>query len=157
MQSMSATSIWGRLQLAAALVIFSLAATTLAACGGSSNGSSPDATATPPAAVATRPPASTPLARVPTPRAAAPNAPRPPGGAGAATKPRVRAAFAQFTSCMRQNGLDIPEPGAKPGASRKPLDTASPRFKAALAKCRSILTAALRTASAAGHAAGGKG
>jgi hypothetical protein len=42
---------------------------------------------------------------------------------------------------MRQKGVNIPGPAAKPSKTRRPIDTASPSFKAALAKCRSILTA----------------
>jgi hypothetical protein len=139
---------------AVALMTFSLACTGLMACGGSSNTASSIASAPPPSTTVTRllgatPPASAPIPQASTGKpgkAPTPNTVKPPSGARppAATQPRLREAFAQFTSCMRQNGVDIPEPGAKRSSPRKPLDTAGPRFKAALAKCRNTVTAALR-------------
>jgi hypothetical protein len=50
----------------------------------------------------------------------------------------------------RQNGVNVPHPGAARNRSRKPIETASPSFKAALARCRSIVTTALKAKPAGG-------
>jgi hypothetical protein len=45
---------------------------------------------------------------------------------------------------MRQNGVPLPQPGATRSSSRPRIDATTPQFKAALAKCRPALIAALR-------------
>ena len=75
----------------------------------------------------------------------------PAGGPGAARlsrtgSPRFRQALSQFAACMRKNGVNVPQPntsGSGPVFGTKGLNTASPQFKAATAKCRPALTAAL--------------
>jgi hypothetical protein len=75
----------------------------------------------------------------------------PGGGPGArgfsrARSPRFRQVLSLFAACLRKNGVDVPQPntsGAGPVFSTKGLNTASPQFKVATAKCRPALTGAL--------------
>jgi hypothetical protein len=50
-------------------------------------------------------------------------------------------AFAKFSSCMRQHGVEIPTPGAGngPPAGGNPLNQNDPKVKAATTACRSKL------------------
>ena len=71
-----------------------------------------------------------------------------PGAAGfaSARNPRFRQALSLFAACLRKNGVNVPQPntsGNGPVFSTKGLNTASPQFKAATAKCRPALTGAL--------------
>jgi hypothetical protein len=71
-----------------------------------------------------------------------------PGAAGSnrASNPRFRQALGLFAACLRKNGVNVPQPntsGNGPVFSTKGLNTASPQFKAATAKCRPALTAKL--------------
>jgi hypothetical protein len=69
------------------------------------------------------------------------------GGAGRFNNPAYRQALATFATCMRQNGVNLPEPntsGNGPVFSVKGIDTATPQFKAAMARCRSDLSGAFR-------------
>ena len=64
---------------------------------------------------------------------------------------RFRLALSAFAACLRKNGINVPQPntsGAGPVFSTKGLNTASPHFKAATAKCRSALVGALGVRSA---------
>lgn len=73
-------------------------------------------------------------------------------GAGAAgqrfqraNSPRFRQALAAFAACLQKNGVAVPTPntsGNGPVFSTKGLNTASPQFKAATAKCRPTLAGA---------------
>jgi len=63
-----------------------------------------------------------------------------------AESPRFRLALSAFAACLRKNGVNLPQPntsGNGPVFSTKGLNTASPQFKAATAKCRPALTGAL--------------
>jgi hypothetical protein len=67
-------------------------------------------------------------------------------------------ALARFASCLRQNGVDIGEPnttGKGPIFDTKGINTGSPRFKAASAKCRSVLFSGLGAKAHPGAAASG--
>jgi hypothetical protein len=86
------------------------------------------------------------------------------GGPGAfrrrTASPRFQQALSAFAACLRQNGIAVPNPntsGSGPVFSTKGIDTASPKFRAATAKCRSALIGAFglhRTGPRAGGAAG---
>jgi hypothetical protein len=55
---------------------------------------------------------------------------------------RFHAVLASFAACLRQNGVNVGEPntsGKGPIFNTKGLNTGSPQFKAAAAKCRSTL------------------
>jgi hypothetical protein len=59
--------------------------------------------------------------------------------------PAAKQALVKFADCMRGNGVNVPEPntsGSGPVFDTKDLDTASPKFKAAEAKCSSNLRGA---------------
>jgi hypothetical protein len=59
--------------------------------------------------------------------------------------PTFRKALAAFAACMRSNGVKLPEPdtsGTGPVFSTKGINTASASFKAASAKCQSVLRSA---------------
>lgn len=71
-----------------------------------------------------------------------------PGGQAARRRfgsPAFRKALAGFAACMRSNGVNLPAPntsGTGPVFSTKGLNTASASFRAASAKCQSVLRAA---------------
>jgi hypothetical protein len=88
------------------------------------------------------------------------------GAGGRVSRPAVKQALAKFATCMRQNGVNVPEPntsGGGPIFNSKGLDTSSPQFKAAEAKCQSDLQGAFqrgrggRPPGAGGGAAEGPG
>ncbi len=61
--------------------------------------------------------------------------------------PRFHSVLARFAACLRQNGINVGEPntsGKGPIFDTKGINTGSPQFKAATAKCRSTLLYALR-------------
>jgi hypothetical protein len=75
-----------------------------------------------------------------------------------ANNPVFKQALAKFGACLRQNGINIAAPntsGKGPIFSTKGIDTRSPQFRAATAKCRSTLTAALRPQGANGASGAG--
>lgn len=56
--------------------------------------------------------------------------------------PAIKQAYAKFATCMREHGVNLPEPntsGNGPIFDTKGIDTSSATFKAAEAKCRSDL------------------
>lgn len=60
---------------------------------------------------------------------------------------RFHTVLARFAACLRQNGINVGEPntsGKGPIFDTKGINTGSPQFKAATAKCRSTLLYALR-------------
>lgn len=61
--------------------------------------------------------------------------------------PRFKAVLTRFSACLRQQGINVGEPnttGKGPLFDTKGINTGSPRFKAATAKCRSVLIGAFR-------------
>jgi hypothetical protein len=79
---------------------------------------------------------------------------RPPqGGAGALNSPSARAGLVKYAACLRQNGINVPEPNTTgKGAvfSTKGIDTSSSKFKAAQSKCQSDLKGAFPGRAGAG-------
>jgi hypothetical protein len=81
-------------------------------------------------------------------------------GAGAArrlNRPVLKAALTKYGDCLRQNGIKLPAPntsGNGPIFDTKGIDTASPQFKTASAKCRGALLGAFRRPAGAPGAAG---
>ncbi len=81
-------------------------------------------------------------------------------GRRAFNSPSFRKALVSFTACLRQNGINVPAPnttGKGPIFETKGIDTSSPQFKQAEAKCRGVLLAALRPKAGAGAGAAGGG
>ncbi|MGH2879480.1 MAG: hypothetical protein ACRDK4_07750 [Solirubrobacteraceae bacterium] len=71
-----------------------------------------------------------------------------PGAAGFASprNSRFRQALSLFAACLHKNGVKVAQPntsGSGPVFSTKGLNTASPQFKTATAKCRPALSGAL--------------
>jgi len=69
------------------------------------------------------------------------------GAGGRISSPATKQALAKFATCMRENGVNVPEPntsGGGPIFNSKGLDTSSPQFKAAEAKCQSDLQGAFQ-------------
>jgi hypothetical protein len=67
------------------------------------------------------------------------------------SSPTFRTALVKFGACLRENGVDLPAPntsGKGPVFDTKGVDTASPKFKEAERKCRSVLLAGLRSRAA---------
>lgn len=77
-----------------------------------------------------------------------------PGGKGfhnPFNNPRFHTVLARFAACLRQQGENVGEPntsGKGPIFDTKGINTGSPQFKAATAKCRSTLLYALRSTRA---------
>jgi hypothetical protein len=71
---------------------------------------------------------------------------------GRLDSPAFRQALVTFEACMRQNGVNLPAPntGGGPVFDTKGLNTTSPRFKSAYAKCQSDLRTAFRRPGAGG-------
>lgn len=68
-------------------------------------------------------------------------------GAHGFSSPAAKQALAKFATCLRTNGVDVPEAntsGKGPIFSTKGLNTNSATFKAAYAKCRSDLQGVFR-------------
>jgi len=64
------------------------------------------------------------------------------GGATALNNPKVRKAFVNFASCMREHGVKVGEPntsGKGPIFSTSGIDTSSAQFKSAQATCSAKL------------------
>jgi hypothetical protein len=80
------------------------------------------------------------------------------GGAARPLKnPVFKAALAKYSNCLRQNGINLPPAntsGNGPIFDTKGIDTASPQFRSASAKCRSVLIGAFRRPAGAPGAAG---
>jgi hypothetical protein len=69
------------------------------------------------------------------------------GGTGRLKSPAAKQALATFATCMRENGVNVPEPntsGSGPVFNTKGLNTQSAQFKAAQAKCSKDLQGAFR-------------
>ncbi len=61
-----------------------------------------------------------------------------PSGASTALRECLQA-LARFAACLRQNGVNVPKSSTSGGSNTSGLNTNSPTYKAAVAKCRSIL------------------
>jgi hypothetical protein len=78
-------------------------------------------------------------------------------GAHFRTSPVFQQALTKFAACMRQNGVNLPNPntsGKGPVFTGKGIDTASPQFRQAEVKCRPVMVAALRSLRHPSGAAG---
>jgi hypothetical protein len=76
------------------------------------------------------------------------------GGRGGFTNnPVFKTALTKYAECLRHNGVNVPAPntsGNGPVFDTKGVNTSSPQFKTATAKCRSTLTGAFRRPGGAG-------
>ena len=83
------------------------------------------------------------------------------GAGGRFNSPAAKQALAKFATCMRENGVKLPEPNTSGGPifNTKGLNTSSAQFRAAETKCRSDLQGAFQRGRAGGPpgAAGGPG
>jgi hypothetical protein len=139
-----------------------LSALLLAGCGGGSSTSSTAARTTPvgtpaPAPVGTGTVTATSPAKSAAPRAAPPPARSPGTGpvvAHSATPARFKHALAAFAACLRTNGVNLP-PAAGHLFSLKGVDTRSPAYLSAAAKCRPVLIAAFKSLARARPATAG--
>jgi pyruvate/2-oxoglutarate dehydrogenase complex dihydrolipoamide acyltransferase (E2) component len=65
------------------------------------------------------------------------------GNISADQRQKFRDAFAKFASCMRQHGVDVPDPpadtGGRPAGVRSRLDESDPKVKAATTACSANL------------------
>jgi hypothetical protein len=79
-----------------------------------------------------------------------------PGRRGRSNNPVFKQAIAKFAACMRENGIEVPEPntsGNGPVFNTKGIDTSSPQFKAAESKCSADLRSSFQAHP--GYAPGG--
>jgi hypothetical protein len=79
-------------------------------------------------------------------------------GRGAFNSPRFHEVLVRFATCLRQNGVNVGEPnttGKGPIFNTKGLNTGSPQFKSAEAKCRSTLFSGQPKTASPGAAGGG--
>jgi hypothetical protein len=82
------------------------------------------------------------------------------GGLNRLRNPAYKAALAKFATCMRENGVNVPQPntsGSGPVFNIKGLNTASATFKAAESKCSVDLRNTFRPSPGAAGPAGGPG
>ncbi|HSZ71004.1 MAG TPA: hypothetical protein VK756_11680 [Solirubrobacteraceae bacterium] len=80
------------------------------------------------------------------------------GGRHTFDSPRFRQALVAFSACLRQHGVNVPEPntsGKGPVFNTKGIDTKSPQFRQAEVKCRAVLLASLRAQAGTTGAAKG--
>jgi len=129
-----------------------LAALTLAACGGasstagSSSAKASALSAAPAAPTATSKPGT--AAKGTTAHTGKPA--QGAAGSGSAAQTQFKQALSSFAACLRGNGVKLPSaggPAAAPTLSLKGVDTRSPGYRSALAKCRPVLSAALKSVS----------
>lgn len=78
------------------------------------------------------------------------------GAGGRISSPAAKQALAKFATCMRENGVNVPEPSTSGGPifNSKGLNTSSPQFKAAEAKCQSDLQGAFQRGRGGGPPGG---
>jgi hypothetical protein len=77
----------------------------------------------------------------------------PQGRAGALNSASARAGLVKYATCLRQNGINVPEPnttGNGPVFSTKGIDTSSSKFKAAQSRCQSDLKGAFPNGAGGG-------
>jgi len=82
------------------------------------------------------------------------------GAGGRVKSPAFKQALAKFATCMRENGVNVPEPntsGSGPIFNTKGLDTTSAQFKAAQSKCSKDLAGTFRRGAPGGGPPGGAG
>ena len=75
------------------------------------------------------------------------------GGGGRIKSTATKQALVKFATCMRENGVKVPEPntsGTGPVFNTKGLNTASAQFKTAETKCSSDLRGSFRRGSTTG-------
>jgi hypothetical protein len=112
------------------LLFISFASLGLAACGGSSHpSSSAAAAATTPAAANTTTTTTAP------PTTTSRTTPTTPTNATASPQEAQHARLVTFVSCMRQHGVNVPEPNAENHVNARGINPKNPRVKAALKVC----------------------
>ena len=81
------------------------------------------------------------------------------GAGGRLGSTAVKQALMKFAACMRENGVNVPEPNTSGGPifNAKGLNTASAQFKAAETKCRVDLRGAFRRGPTSGAPPGAPG
>jgi hypothetical protein len=81
------------------------------------------------------------------------------GGGARIRSPAIKQALAKFAACMRENGVNVPEPSTSGGPifNSKGLNTASAQFKAASAKCNADLPGVFRRGAGGGGPPGASG
>jgi len=82
------------------------------------------------------------------------------GAGGRVRSPAFKQALAKFATCMRENGVNVPEPntsGNGPIFNTKGLNTTSSQFKAAQIKCSKDLTGTFRRGRPGGGPPAGGG
>ncbi len=125
------TSTKNRVPTAIALLVASLACLGLGACGSSSSGSSSSAS-TPTAAHTTA------VATATTPTSTAPASTTPASTTPTKKEPSIttRRQFALVYECVRRSGVGLPPLKTIKSLNQIKVNTSSPQYTAALAKCR---------------------
>jgi len=126
-----------------------LAALTLAACGGasstagSSSAKASALSAAPAAPTATSKPGT--AAKGTTAHTGKPA--QGAAGSGSAAQTQFKQALSSFAACLRGNGVKLPAAKSGQALSLKGVDTKSAEYRSAVAKCRPVLSAALKSVS----------
>ncbi len=123
-------------------LVLSTASLALTACGTSSNPSSSSHAANATATATAQSPAAPVRTNAASSRTPAPVTTRSIAAA------RFNQAFATFASCLRSGGVQLPSPKHGQALSLRGVDTKSATYRGALAKCRTVLSAAFRSAAA---------
>ncbi len=79
------------------------------------------------------------------------------GRRGLRNDPQFKAALSKFSACMTEHGIKLPpanSSGTGPVFNTKGVDTSSPQFKSAVAKCRPALAKAFPVLPGSGARAG---
>jgi hypothetical protein len=156
-------------RVAAFASALALASTGLTACGGSSTNTTHNSSSTARSGASSAVTASTPNtggSAAPTPKALSSKArarlaerlrtlrshaaSSRPAVAPTAQQTAFRSALTHFADCLRGHGVKIPAPkssGKGPLFSARGVNTNTPQYRAAVAKCRSVLVDALRQAA----------
>lgn len=170
---MPTNKIPSRARTTAVLSAVALLPAALTACGGSSKAAAgPHASVAPSGGTAPATGTTGSTTAAPAPHTATPSGSKgssstaAPGARPLARAPRVSPAKARqafvhvltvFTDCLRKNGINMPKPKTSghglPLPSTKGINTRSAQYRAATAKCRPVVTEALRSS---GIASGGR-
>ncbi len=130
------TSTKNRVPTAIALLVASLACLGLGACGSSSSGSSSSASTPTAAHTTAEATATTPTSTAPA--STAPASTTPASTTPTKTEPSItnHRQFMLVYECVRRNGIDLPPFKTLKSLNQIKVNTSSPQYTAALAKCR---------------------
>lgn len=132
--------------------LLALATLTLTACGASGGASAPPAPEPSSQALAasthaTTSPANAPSSATTTARPPAASTTAPARLSSTAARAQFNQALSTFAACLRTNGVNVPSTSGSQALTLRGVNTKSPAYRGALAKCQPVLTAAFSSLS----------